>query len=415
MKLLFVIAIIAVLAVVVILVLNPVELFRQARDSTRLSDLATMNQALSIFSKDAGSSLGDASTTYISVPDPSATSSAGGQCQGLSLPALPSGWTYHCASPSNYKNVDGTGWIPVNFNNLSSGRPISSLPVDPTNTISNGHYYTYTPGSSQWELTSIPESQKQRATFLANPPLVSFPGVIAQGSNLSLSALWNSSGLMGYWTFDEGSGSTAKDSSGNGNDGGWKGTQTKSSGYYTAGKIGNYAAYFNGSNNFVSISSHPVPHGGSAWPNFTLSSWVNRTSSGYFVVFADLLTSSDDNQTTGNFVLRIEKNSNLLLGFVFTGNNTTPVAFNSSSSVPLNRWTHVAMVSQNHAAKITLYINGVGSGVTSSQSYAAAGRNLTYIGSDDTTSFFSGSIDDVRLYNRALSAAEIEAIYSAQK
>jgi hypothetical protein len=224
----------------------------------------------------------------------------------------------------------------------------------------------------------------------------------------------NSSGLMGYWNFDEGSGSTVKDLSGKGNDGVWGGTQAGSNGYYTAGKIGNYAGYLNGSSNYVSISSHPVPHGGSAWPNFSVSGWVNIPTSSDCIVFADLLTSSGDNQTTGNFVLRIEASTNLLHGFVFTGNNTTPVAFNSSSPVPLNQWTHVAMVSQKRAANITLYVNGVGSSVTSSQSYSAASRNLTYIGSDEL-SFFRGSIDDVRLYNRALSAAEIQAIYNAQK
>jgi prepilin-type N-terminal cleavage/methylation domain-containing protein len=52
-ELLVVIAIIAVISVVVILTLNPVELLRQSRDSNRFSDLATLNEAVVIFSEDA--------------------------------------------------------------------------------------------------------------------------------------------------------------------------------------------------------------------------------------------------------------------------------------------------------------------------------------------------------------------------
>src|SRR5712691_11704897 len=94
-ELLIVIAIIAVLAVVVILTLSPAELLRQARDSNRLSDMDTITKAISLYTLDVGNSLGNASTTYVSIPDPSATSTAGDQCQGLGLPALPSGWGYH--------------------------------------------------------------------------------------------------------------------------------------------------------------------------------------------------------------------------------------------------------------------------------------------------------------------------------
>src|ERR1035438_7180198 len=77
-ELLVVIAIIAVLAIVVVLTLNPGQLLMQARDSNRLQDLATIQSALSLFRTDQpNASLGAASTTYISLPDPSATSTLG--------------------------------------------------------------------------------------------------------------------------------------------------------------------------------------------------------------------------------------------------------------------------------------------------------------------------------------------------
>src|ERR1700689_3722601 len=112
-ELLVVIAIIAILSVVVILTLNPAQLLMQSRDSNRVSDLATMNTALGIYAAEGGSSLGTQNTVYVSIPDPTATSSLGDQCQGLGLPTAPSGTTYFCASSSTYRSTNGLGWIPL--------------------------------------------------------------------------------------------------------------------------------------------------------------------------------------------------------------------------------------------------------------------------------------------------------------
>jgi len=51
-ELLVVIAILAVLAVAVVVVLNPAELIKQARDTTRISDLAALNSAISLYLAD---------------------------------------------------------------------------------------------------------------------------------------------------------------------------------------------------------------------------------------------------------------------------------------------------------------------------------------------------------------------------
>src|ERR1700748_1826186 len=107
-ELLVVIAIIAVLSVVVILVLNPAQLLQQARDSNRLSDMSTLNTALGIYVVQSGSSLGMPNTVYVSIPDPAASSTAvGDHCEGLGLPILPGGYSYHCAATSTYRATDG--------------------------------------------------------------------------------------------------------------------------------------------------------------------------------------------------------------------------------------------------------------------------------------------------------------------
>jgi uncharacterized protein (TIGR02145 family)/prepilin-type N-terminal cleavage/methylation domain-containing protein len=153
-ELLVVIAIIAILAVVVVLTLNPAELLRQSRDSTRLS-------ALNLYNEDQGGttgySLGTPGTIYLSAPDPTATT-AGNNCSGLGLPVSSS--TYHCAASSTYRKTDGIGWIPVNFASSTMGSPLGSLPVDPTNATSSGEYYQYATDGINFEIVGTPESQK---------------------------------------------------------------------------------------------------------------------------------------------------------------------------------------------------------------------------------------------------------------
>jgi len=186
-ELLVVVSIISILSVFVIMTLNPAELLKQGRDSQRVSDLDTINHALGLFQVDNSSaSLGTASITYVSVPDPTATSTAlGNQCGGLGLPTLPTGWAYHCAASSTYRNADGTGWLPVNFNSASFGSPLGSLPVDPINNATTSNYYTYNANSSGWVLkTPTLESAKQQP--LASKDGGLSPTVYEVGSSLSM-------------------------------------------------------------------------------------------------------------------------------------------------------------------------------------------------------------------------------------
>ncbi len=155
-ELLIVIAILAVLAIAVVLILNPTELLKESRDTTRIQDLAVVNKALALVETDTPSaSLGTSTFVYVSIPDSSAT------CSNLGLPALPAGYTYACAPTSTVTKTDGTGWIPVNFDSFSAGAPFARLPVDPTNTTSTGLFYTYIPGGS-WEMTAIMESADRK-------------------------------------------------------------------------------------------------------------------------------------------------------------------------------------------------------------------------------------------------------------
>lgn len=124
-ELLIVIAILGVLATAVTVVLNPAELLAQARDGQRMSDLDTMRTAL-------GTYVSQANTINLAKIQGAIT---GGICMnGTAGP-----FTNAVANVLSVRAVNGTGWVDVNFSELSSS-PLGVLPVDPVN---SANVYTY--------------------------------------------------------------------------------------------------------------------------------------------------------------------------------------------------------------------------------------------------------------------------------
>jgi prepilin-type N-terminal cleavage/methylation domain-containing protein len=133
-ELLVVIAIIAILSVVVILTLNPAELLRQSRDSNRISDLSVTKSGIAFYLASVSSGINIGSSTFCYI-DASGLTLNNNQ-EGTST----CGWFVTATSSmvsttvANYTKVDGTGWIPINFNAITAGgSPLGSLPHDPTN------------------------------------------------------------------------------------------------------------------------------------------------------------------------------------------------------------------------------------------------------------------------------------------
>ncbi len=400
-ELLVVIAIVAVLAVVVILVVNPAGLLQQARDSNRLSDLATMSVSLGYFKTDQPTAvLGTASTSYISVPDPSATSTAGDQCQGLGLMSLGSS-SWQCGSSSTVRKADSTGWIPVNFSLTSYGTPLTQLPQDPTNVTSSGLFYSYSTNGSQYEVTALLESSKQRTQLTTNPQVAGYPEVAAQGSSLSLSPLWNSSGLVGWWPMDEGSGSSTLDQSGGGSVGTWNGTAP----YYAVAKVGNYGGSFDGSTDYLDVANQTPFTVGTG--NFSVIAWVNPS-----LISGNRMVVKKGDYAVGGYVVWVDSTG----AVNFTTNDGTNVSLASpSGAITVGNWAQIA-ISVNRTGTTTIAVNGAQ--LTTSGSVRPGSINIAsdvQVGhSSPAISYFQGIIDDVRLYNRALSAAEVQALYNAE-
>ncbi|HXK37678.1 MAG TPA: prepilin-type N-terminal cleavage/methylation domain-containing protein [Candidatus Paceibacterota bacterium] len=148
LELLIVIAIIAILSVMLIIVINPVETLRKSRDSQRISDLNTLKTAMGVYTTTIASPNLDGSGTstinalcrtssawvsgnkvWYSLPSDS------GSITGVTVAGAAVQPTAAQVTQANLSRVDGGGWIPVNFEALTSGSPISNLPVDPVNKI----------------------------------------------------------------------------------------------------------------------------------------------------------------------------------------------------------------------------------------------------------------------------------------
>jgi prepilin-type N-terminal cleavage/methylation domain-containing protein len=146
LELLIVIGILAILATVLIAVINPAELLRRARDTQRLSDLDALRSAISLFIVDMPEpSIGNSANVYAFAHVGTAITNCAGRTVTTSAARL----------------TNGTGWIPVNFDNMSTKSPLAALPVDPNPaTSSASRYYLYLPDTSDvtFELTANMES-----------------------------------------------------------------------------------------------------------------------------------------------------------------------------------------------------------------------------------------------------------------
>lgn len=186
-ELLVVIGIVAVLAVTILLTLNPAELLRQTRDAARVADITTLNKAIGAYKADLRSpAMGSSTQLYTSIPNTSST------CPELyALVPTASGYSYQCSTTSTLRNIDSTGWLPINFTAMSTGVPFTALPVDPTNAIGGdavAKAYLYYTDGSDWVLWTVLETTKYRNSIGANDNGVS-DAIYEIGSKISLLTL----------------------------------------------------------------------------------------------------------------------------------------------------------------------------------------------------------------------------------
>ncbi|MCX6792966.1 MAG: prepilin-type N-terminal cleavage/methylation domain-containing protein [Candidatus Falkowbacteria bacterium] len=349
-ELLVVIAIIGVLSTMAIIALGNAR--SKARDSKRVADIKQISTALELYYADNNS--------YPTIITP-----------GNSIVSPDGTKTYMATVPNNP--------TPRNDNNCGN----------------NNYTYASTPDNTNYSLN-----------FCLGNNVSSTPSGINSASS---SGVGTAPGLVAWYKFDEGSGTTAYDSSGNNNNGTWTGAAP----YYGPGNIGSYSGQFNGDypnpgGNYV-YTNYPAAFG---MQSFTILLWVNLAARAR----GDIIANKSMSTTAPGFHLWMEGDLNLIIanrigdgvnsggGYVIIGNSY------------IDKWVHVAFVTNRVSNNYIKYLNGAVSGTPDSLSGFGNINNESnlFIGGGSWVNS-RGYLDDVRIYNRALSDTEIKAIYDASK
>ncbi len=191
-------------------------------------------------------------------------------------------------------------------------------------------------------------------------------------------------GLVSHYTFDEGSGTTAGDSAGSN-----AGTLTNGPTWAT-GKVGSGALQFDGTDDFVKLTSRITSPG-----TFSMSLWFYPKTVSY---------------AGGVLIGGLNANSQITAGPIVTVRDNGAAATDVAILKPLfaNKWQHLA-VTRGASNAILIYLNG--ENVTTGTPTFSITKYWDYIGSrSDGLYPFSGSLDDIRIYSRVLDSNEIEEL-----
>ena len=222
-------------------------------------------------------------------------------------------------------------------------------------------------------------------------------------------------GLVGYWTFDgrdikwSDTSSEIKDISGNSNHGDATGSLATTS--VIPGTLGQ-ALSFNGSSDYMTMSD-PGNTISCTTEKFSVSLWIYMRGSG-----GQIWGAGDPAYSGGAYILAYP--NGITGGCDNTSDSRHALVSSPSGAISANQWYHVILTFDGSTSPDTasLYINGVLSATDATGSDVAETDGLAIIRIGDDlctacgTSNWNGNIDDVRVYNRILSSAEITNLYN---
>lgn len=208
--------------------------------------------------------------------------------------------------------------------------------------------------------------------------------------------------LVGYWKFDEGSGSIAYDSSGNNNHG------TIYSATWISNCKSNYCLSFDGANDYVEVADNG---GLDNIPQITLVAWfkLNQLASAKGEM-EFIVAKKHSVSPWSSYFMGITTANNFQFSLLNSAQGQASAT--STSTFQAGVWYFVACTYDGSSMKI--YVNGDPS-ASAVQTGSIFDSNYPFrIGADwSGGSRMNGTIDDVRVYNYALTADEIKALYSS--
>src|SRR3989338_8508048 len=209
------------------------------------------------------------------------------------------------------------------------------------------------------------------------------------------------SGLVRHYTFDgpDTSGTTVTDRGSAGSNATLSGTKT------TPGIIGQ-AMNFDGVNDYGSFTAIHDPNGTS----LSIEAWVRPTAIGGVYV----ITGADE----GNPILMCRINAAGTAFMWARGSNGLDAQAAGTTAMTANNWYHIACTWNTSGKVATVYLNGVNEGSSTNSSIVNVPSGLTHMGVASRSgspfeSYFKGDIDELRIYNRVLTATEVAEHYKA--
>jgi len=200
--------------------------------------------------------------------------------------------------------------------------------------------------------------------------------------------------------FDTESSTIAKDYSGNGYNGSIVGAT-----WTEEGKVGG-AYYFDGGSDYITVNSSPFDD--VLYNDFTISVWIK--SDAIADPFRRVLQVG--NKTANNFVVIFQKDSKIHFGIYEDGEKRAV----ETETLAKNIWYHIAGVWDARKRSMAIYVNGSISIEPGHETLPMGFKSGFDIGHATTSSrFWLGFIDEVEIYNRALSAEQIYQIYLSTK
>ena len=181
---------------------------------------------------------------------------------------------------------------------------------------------------------------------------------------------------------------------------------------FAPGKVGQ-AFSFDGTNSYIEIADNPNLHFTNA---ITIEAWIYPTSLG---ACHNIVSKWDWAVANAQMSYTTAVQPSGQMGFGVCNVGDCPQGAGSvlsTNSIPVNQWTHFAATYDG--SNLSIYVNGVCENQTAYNNGIFPGTNSLLIGAAVTNgaevvSPFVGLIDEAAVYNQALSAAEIAAIYNA--
>jgi len=201
----------------------------------------------------------------------------------------------------------------------------------------------------------------------------------------------NSNGLVAAYGFEEASGTMIADASGNGNNG-----TINEAVRITAGKYGN-ALKFDGVNDWVTVNDSASLD---LSAGMTLEAWVYPQSlAGWNNVILK--------EVSGGLSYGLYANSDADGASAYI-NNGSDRGVAEPAQLALNQWTHLVGTYDGQVQR--LYINGIEVAKTAQNGLIQQSSGVLHIGGNSVWGeYFQGYIDEVRIYNRALTASEVNS------